>query len=227
MSGPLYLSSIQDAIASANSWQQVEGALFCLRAVAGRVRRQGGSATAPNGCNGQQDRALQEQQLLLGLFETACSPGSRVASFLGNAYVCATAAGLVGAYAAWFDNTVNSPLEGALRLLLHALSFRDSWHAAATAFRALTTRCAARLANVQVLQSLAAAAVAAVAPVPQPGQVGRIAFGGGWTRGAVCCLAGQLPVAACASCCCQPDCSLVAVPWWQFCTSSQPTKLSA
>lgn len=171
MTGPQYLSSIQDIITSANSWQQVEGALFCLRAVAGRVRRHS-SSTPPIGCNGQADRAQQEQQLLLGLFETVCSPNSRVASFLNNPYVCATAATLVGAYAAWFDNTINSPLEGALRLLLHALSFRDSWRAAAAAFRALTMRCATRLANVPVLQSLAAAATAAIAPQPQPGQVG-------------------------------------------------------
>lgn len=172
MTGPQYLSSIQDAITSASSWQQVEGAFFCLRAVAGRVRRHSSSSVPPNGCNGQAERAQQEQQLLLGLFETVCSPNSRVAAFLSNPYVCATAAGLVGAYAAWFDNTVNSPLEGALRLLLHALSFRDSWRAAAAAFRALTMRCATRLANVPVLQSLAAAATAAIAPPPQPGQVG-------------------------------------------------------
>lgn len=170
MTGPQYLSSIQEVIATAGSWQQVEGALFCLRAVAGRIRRH--TSTAPaNGCNGQADRAQQEQQLLLGLFETVCSPNSRVAAVLNNPYVCATAAGLVGAYAAWFDNTVNSPLEGALRLLLHALSYRDSWQAAAAAFRALTMRCAARLAAVPVLQSLGAAATAAIAPTPQPGQV--------------------------------------------------------
>lgn len=186
MTGPLYLSSIQDALSSASSWHQVEGALFCLSAIAARVRRQTSNLTTPNGCNnGQQDRAQQEQQLLLGLFEMLCSPGSRVAPFLNNAYVCSTAAALVGAYAAWFDNTVNSPLEGGLRLLLHALSFKDSWHAAATAFRALTTRCAARLANVAVLQSLAAAATAAVAPMPQPGQVSYSftkAELGGWTH---------------------------------------------
>lgn len=170
MTGPQYLSSIQEVLVTASSWQQVEGALFCLRAIAGRVRRHAGAAS-PNGCNGQADRAQQEQQLLLGLFETVCSPGSRVASSLNNPYVCATAAGLVGAYAAWFDNTVNSPLEGALQLLLHALSFRDSWRAAAAAFRALTMRCATRLAAVPVLQSLAAAVTAAIAPTPQPGQV--------------------------------------------------------
>jgi hypothetical protein len=135
------------------------------------VRRH--SSSTPS--NGQADRAQQEQQLLLGLFETVCSPNSRVATFLNNPYVCATAAALVGAYAAWFDNAINSPLEGALRLLLHALSFRDSWQAAAAAFRALTTRCATRLANVPVLQSLAAAATAAIAPQPQPGQVGAAA----------------------------------------------------
>jgi hypothetical protein len=169
MTGPLYLESIQEACASANSWQQIEGALFALRAVAARIRRH--TSSAPNGCNGQADRAQQEQQLLLGLFETVCSPNSRVAAFLNNPYVCGTAASLVGAYAAWFDNTVNSPLEGALRLLLHALGYRDSWRAAAAAFRALTMRCAARLANVAVLQSLAAAAIAGIAPAPQPGQV--------------------------------------------------------
>jgi hypothetical protein len=79
-----------------------------------------------------------------------------------------------------------------LRLLLHALSFSDSWQAAAAAFRALTMRCATRLANVPVLQSLAAAATAAIAPQPQAGQVGRAA------GTALCCvlcrLAGSMHV---------------------------------
>jgi hypothetical protein len=181
MAGPLFLTNVREAIDTASSWQQVEGALFCLKGVAARLRRLGpgglpssdSSSSSRDAASAQQlqERAQQEQQLLLALFEELCNPTSRAASFLNNAFVCATASSLVGAYAPWFDNTPRSPLEGALQLLLHSLRFADSWHAAAVAFRALTVRCATRLANAQVLQSLAAAAATAITPPPQAGQM--------------------------------------------------------
>ncbi|KAF6233353.1 hypothetical protein COO60DRAFT_1653821 [Scenedesmus sp. NREL 46B-D3] len=142
MTGPAYLQQLQERIAAATAWQQAEGALFCLAAVADMLRGQ-----------------------------DLCSPAGRSAAFLSSPFTCATAAAVVGAYAPWFECTPAAPLEGALRLLLHALCFPHSWHAAARAFKVLCMRCAARLCSAPVVQSLAAVAAAAVAPAPAAGQV--------------------------------------------------------
>ncbi|WIA30245.1 hypothetical protein OEZ86_000336 [Tetradesmus obliquus] len=163
MTGPAYLQQLQERIAAAAAWQQAEGALFCLKAVADMLRGQVASPSHPH--------AQQNNELLLALFEDLCSPSGRSAAFLSNPYTCATAAALVGAYAPWFESTPAAPLEGALRLLLHALCFEHSWHAAARAFKVLCMRCAARLCSAPVVQSLAAVAASAIAPAPLAGQV--------------------------------------------------------
>eukprot|EP00879_Flechtneria_rotunda_P013989 GHRR01014615.1.p1 GENE.GHRR01014615.1~~GHRR01014615.1.p1 ORF type:complete len:901 (+),score=383.80 GHRR01014615.1:2232-4934(+) len=166
MTGPTYLTHLQDTISTADMWQAVEGALYCLKAVACPVK---------NNLNCSQYHHLQQSnQLVQALLEDLCSPAGKAAAFLGNPYTCATAAGLVGAYAAWFAATTAAPLEGALRLSLHALCFAYSWHAAALAFRALCVRCAAKLCSAAVFHNLAAVAVQAVAPAPQAGQVASI-----------------------------------------------------
>lgn len=163
MTGPAYLQHIQESISTASAWQQAEGALFCLKAVAAPLRTQLSSSSYAH--------AQQTGELVLALFEDLCSPTGRAAAFLSSPYTCATAAALVGAYAAWFDSTPAAPLEGALRLLLHALCFPYSWHPAANSFKVLCMRCAARLCSAPVLQSLAAVAATAIAPVPAAGQV--------------------------------------------------------
>ncbi|KAF6265368.1 hypothetical protein COO60DRAFT_1689898 [Scenedesmus sp. NREL 46B-D3] len=163
MTGPAYLQQLQERIAAATAWQQAEGALFCLAAVADMLRGQVFSPSHPH--------AQQNSHLLLALFEDLCSPAGRSAAFLSSPFTCATAAAVVGAYAPWFECTPAGPLEGALRLLLHALCFPHSWHAAARAFKVLCMRCAARLCSAPVVQSLAAVAAAAVAPAPAAGQV--------------------------------------------------------
>ncbi|WIA10180.1 hypothetical protein OEZ85_010384 [Tetradesmus obliquus] len=163
MTGPAYLQQLQERIAAAAAWQQAEGALFCLKAVADMLRGQVASPSHPH--------AQQNSELLRALFEDLCSPSGRSAAFLSNPYTCATAAALVGAYAPWFESTPAAPLEGALRLLLHALCFEHSWHAAARAFKVLCMRCAARLCSAPVVQSLAAVAASAIAPAPLAGQV--------------------------------------------------------
>jgi hypothetical protein len=164
MTGPAYLQQLQERITAATAWQQAEGALFCLKAVADGLRTQVASPSHPN--------AQQNSELLLALFEDLCSPAGRSAAFSSNPFTCATAAALVGAYAPWFESTPAAPLEGALRLLLHALGFPHSTQAAARAFKVLCMRCAARLCSAPVVQSLAAVAAAAIAPVPAAGQVG-------------------------------------------------------
>jgi hypothetical protein len=163
MTGPAYLQQLQERITAATAWQQAEGALFCLKAVADMLRGQVASRSHPN--------AQQNSELLLALFDDLCSPAGRSAAFLSNPFACATAAASVGAYAPWFESTPAAPLEGALRLLLHAVCFPHSWQAAARAFKVLCMRCAARLCSAPVVQSLAAVAAAAIAPVPAAGQV--------------------------------------------------------
>jgi hypothetical protein len=164
MTGPLLLQQIQHSLAAASSWQQAEGALFCLKAAAPALKggRKAHLESSPH--------AQQVQQLLQELFEDLCSPTSRTAAFLSSPYTSATAATLVGSYSSLFD-TAHLLLEGALRLLLHALCFSYSWHEAAGAFKALCIRCASYLADRQVLQSLAAVAAGTVAPVAPAGQV--------------------------------------------------------
>lgn len=164
MTGPSFLSNIQDSINTAQSWQQAEGAFFCLIAVAGPLKGHVTRTGSPY--------AQQTSELLLALFTDLCNPQARAAAFLSSPYTCATAAGLVGAYAPWFDVTAAAPLEGALRLLLHALCFPYSWHAAAGAFRALCMRCGSRLSNAPLLQGLASLAASAIAPASSAGEVG-------------------------------------------------------
>lgn len=164
MTGIPFLNSIQDSINTAQAWQQVEGALYCLKAVA---------RPAKNHVTGTgYQHAQHTSESLMALFTDLCSPQGRAAAYLNSSYLCATAASLIGAYAPWFDATPAAPLEGALRLLLHALCFSYSWHAAAGAFKALCMRCAPHLSSASLLQGLASAAAAAIAPVPQAGQVG-------------------------------------------------------
>ncbi len=116
-------------------------------------------------------------QVLLSIFGELCSPSSTVASSLAHPLVCQTAAGAIGAYAAWFGSTEASPLEGALQLLLHALAHRESWQDAAQAFRALCCRCASRLAGSGAFMGLMDVAARAVAPLPSAGQVGILRAG--------------------------------------------------
>lgn len=110
-------------------------------------------------------------QVLLSMFADVCTPGGPSCSFLSNPYTCATAADLIGVYAAWFGQQESAPLEGALQLLLHALKFPLSWDVAAKAFRALCGRCSARLNSSVVLMGLMDVAARAVAPAPSAGQV--------------------------------------------------------
>lgn len=163
MTGPNFLGSIQECVHTAQSWQQPEGALFCLQAVAGPVKQHVN--------NSGYAQAQQTNDLLLALFNELCSAQGRAAAHLSSPYMCATAASVIGAYAAWFDTTPAAPLEGALQLLLHSLSFPHSWHAAAGAFKMLCARCASRLCSALLVQGLASVAAPCIAPVPQAGQV--------------------------------------------------------
>lgn len=179
MTGAPYLQACLEALRNADSWQAAEGALFAVRAVSGPLRRQLGAGGGGGGGGG----SLQVAELLGAIFHELCGDignsggGSRsgglAGALLASPHACATAASLVGAYAPWFDATPAAPLEGALRLLLHALCYQDSWGAAAAAFRALCTRCAGRLAAGGALSGLAGVAAGAVAPPPpgdgQPG----------------------------------------------------------
>ena len=110
-------------------------------------------------------------QVLLSVFTDLCTPGTPLSTFLASPPTCATAAELVGGYAQWFDACPNSPLEGALQLLLHALRFPVACGSAARGFRAFCMRCSGRLANTQTLLGLSDLAARVVAPAPDQGQV--------------------------------------------------------
>ena len=60
---------------------------------------------------------------------------------MSNPWVCQAACHLIGEYAAWFGKAEGAPWEGALRLLLCALRFPQSWRHAAHAFRNICVRC--------------------------------------------------------------------------------------
>jgi hypothetical protein len=171
MVGPPFLFGLHDALAAAPSWRHAESALFALRAAGGPVRRH-----ALRGAAADAAVAAAVQEALVSMFSELCAPGGRVAAtaLAASPYARATAAELVGGYAEWFGAADGAPLDGALVLLLQGLQHAPSRAPAAVAFRALCSRCAARLAGtpaaVGALAGLSDLAAAAIAPSPPEGQ---------------------------------------------------------
>ncbi|KXZ46622.1 hypothetical protein GPECTOR_42g833 [Gonium pectorale] len=166
--------------AAAGSWQRTEAALFCLRAIHVPVK-----LAALGGWSGQEAtpqaaaQAAELQALLSRLFADICSSGGCIAGRLTVPWVGLAVSRLVGDYAAWFGKAPDTPLQGALGLLLHLLAVPPAAAAAAQAFRNCCVRGADKLtAHPPTLSALASAAMAAVAPPPAASAAGGVGGGG-------------------------------------------------
>lgn len=165
-----YLSQLVQAVRGSASWQQNEAALYCLRAVSDAVRLKVARAE-PAGDAHQQQLAADAQAALSAVMEELCSASSSTVHFLSNPWVCRMASQFLGEYAFWLSRQAQATLEGALTLLLRALSFKQSWKQAAAAFRSTCVRCSQSLAQPEALSRLMELAAVAVAPLPVAGQM--------------------------------------------------------